>query len=115
MSQRSRIRYDKRLWERVLVLPAGMADAIAQSSGGAPYGELFPDVCREVETIWPTGEIDIETACDRGVFCPICGKRVELEERTKIEFRGKCAGCKKFLITMFYSPSTVTVKWYHPR
>ncbi len=114
MSQRSRHRYDRNRREKITVLPAGMAETL---TGQAVEGELIPEVCREVEAIRPKGEIDVEAVCDRGVFCPLCGGRVELEERTKIEFRGKCTMCKKFLVCMFYSGSTavVTVKRYHPR
>ena len=115
MTEKSRIRYDRNRREKITVLPAGMAATLGYPA--AENGELIPEVCREIESVRPAGEIQIEAICDRGCFCPLCGKRVELEGRTAVEFRGKCTTCKKFLIAMFYSGSTavVTVKRYHPR
>ena len=73
--ERPRRRYERNR-QRVRVLPAGMAETLIQRDK-SPNGELIPSVCREIESVRPAGEIDVEAVCDRGIFCPLCSKRVE--------------------------------------
>jgi ribosomal protein S27AE len=106
----SRRRYSK----RVRILPSGRAAALT----GKEYdGELFPKVCREIETIKPKDMIDVEKVCDQGLFCPLCGKRIALEEYSRLEYRSKCGTCKKFVIAMFFNPTTCsfTLKKHPPK
>ena len=107
----SRRRYSK----HVRILPAGRAAALT----GKEYdGELFPKVRREIEAIKPKDdEIDVENVCEKGIFCPLCGKRIALEEYSRLEYHGRCGTCKKFVIAMFFNLTTCsfTLKKYHPK